>query len=407
MDAPRARAACGSSSAFFVARGRVSRSAAVARDAPAGVLAALGRVLPRRGRTSCSPGDSGGGSRSAAPWRWCIACRRSTTYARVLAMALAQAPVRYPRLRRDAEPAPGSVLRAAAALPALAARPRCCSRGRCSGAERSLRRRLYCALASVASQRRTSRRPARSARGRAALPERARDEVTREIRDPAAQAALPPRVAAPRRPATSSGLNVACRVAPLRNALYRMGRASSGLRRLDPAGAAARPAREQRRCSARAGARRAGGRAASSRRSPRVGRRVPGGRAHAPSSAAAPRAPAARAARWPRRCRRAVRGPRAASRSGSSRPGKAYEQYSNGLRIDTTLRGRRRAAPLPRLHVAGPAWAGEATTKPVGILFHTSESDVWPLEAGFNENLRGSSQRLLRYVQREQASTTT
>jgi hypothetical protein len=38
--------------------------------------------------------------------------------------------------------------------------------------------------------------------------------------------------------------------------------------------------------------------------------------------------------------------------------------------------------------------------RPVGILFHTSESDVWPLEASFNENLRESSQRLLRYVAR-------
>jgi hypothetical protein len=37
----------------------------------------------------------------------------------------------------------------------------------------------------------------------------------------------------------------------------------------------------------------------------------------------------------------------------------------------------------------------------VGILFHTSESDVWPLEEGFNEKLRTSTQRLLRYVARE------
>jgi hypothetical protein len=38
----------------------------------------------------------------------------------------------------------------------------------------------------------------------------------------------------------------------------------------------------------------------------------------------------------------------------------------------------------------------------VGILFHTSESDVWPMEEAFNENLRNSSQRLLRYLQRNQ-----
>jgi len=42
----------------------------------------------------------------------------------------------------------------------------------------------------------------------------------------------------------------------------------------------------------------------------------------------------------------------------------------------------------------------EVYTKPVGIVFHTSESDIWPLEASFNENLRDSSQKLLRYLVR-------
>ena len=43
---------------------------------------------------------------------------------------------------------------------------------------------------------------------------------------------------------------------------------------------------------------------------------------------------------------------------------------------------------------------------PVGILFHTSESDVWPLEAAYNENLRDSTQGLLQYVQRTGSTTT-
>jgi hypothetical protein len=38
--------------------------------------------------------------------------------------------------------------------------------------------------------------------------------------------------------------------------------------------------------------------------------------------------------------------------------------------------------------------------KPVGIVFHTSESDIWPLEESFNEKLRDSSQGLLRYLSR-------
>ena len=42
----------------------------------------------------------------------------------------------------------------------------------------------------------------------------------------------------------------------------------------------------------------------------------------------------------------------------------------------------------------------EVHDRPVGILFHTSESDIWPLEEAFNEKLRDSSQNLLRYLRR-------
>jgi hypothetical protein len=79
--------------------------------------------------------------------------------------------------------------------------------------------------------------------------------------------------------------------------------------------------------------------------------------------------------------------------------GPQWELYSNGLRIDTalTVKGTPRAYRVfdgegnldPRVYNA-----------PVGLLFHTSESDVWPLEAAYNENLRGTSQGLLRYVQK-------
>ena len=43
----------------------------------------------------------------------------------------------------------------------------------------------------------------------------------------------------------------------------------------------------------------------------------------------------------------------------------------------------------------------EPRHEPVGILFHTSESDIWPLEAEYNEDLRDSSHRLLRYIRRK------
>jgi len=79
--------------------------------------------------------------------------------------------------------------------------------------------------------------------------------------------------------------------------------------------------------------------------------------------------------------------------------GPGWEQYSNGLRIDTRL-----AVPFdPRLYRVFDRKTGrlsEPRHDPAGILFHTSQSDIWPMEPGYNENLRDSSQRLLRYIQR-------
>jgi N-acetylmuramoyl-L-alanine amidase-like protein len=79
--------------------------------------------------------------------------------------------------------------------------------------------------------------------------------------------------------------------------------------------------------------------------------------------------------------------------------GGGFEQYSNGLRIDTSFAT---SGPARRYRVfeADGSFGEAVYAAPVGILFHTTESDVWPLEASFNENLRDSSQRLLRYVSR-------
>ena len=71
--------------------------------------------------------------------------------------------------------------------------------------------------------------------------------------------------------------------------------------------------------------------------------------------------------------------------------------YSNGLRIDTS----NTVSNEPRRYRVFDRTAGllpEVHDRPVGILFHTSESDVWPLEANFNDNLRKSSVQLRRYV---------
>jgi hypothetical protein len=79
--------------------------------------------------------------------------------------------------------------------------------------------------------------------------------------------------------------------------------------------------------------------------------------------------------------------------------GPQWEQYSNGLRIDTSLTVK---AAARSYHVFDEQGTLDPVvrTAPAGLLFHTSESDVWPLEAAYNENLRGTSQGLLRYVQK-------
>jgi hypothetical protein len=79
--------------------------------------------------------------------------------------------------------------------------------------------------------------------------------------------------------------------------------------------------------------------------------------------------------------------------------GPGFELYSNGLRIDTSAA----VAGEPRRYRVFDLRAGmgqELLDRPVGIVFHTSESDIWPLEESFNEKLRDSSQNLLRYLKR-------
>lgn len=82
--------------------------------------------------------------------------------------------------------------------------------------------------------------------------------------------------------------------------------------------------------------------------------------------------------------------------------GADWELYSNGLRIETkyTVRGKERNYLVH--HRENGAQRG-VRTKPVGIVFHTSESDLWPLEEDFQRELRTTSSALLRYLQRAQA----
>jgi hypothetical protein len=82
--------------------------------------------------------------------------------------------------------------------------------------------------------------------------------------------------------------------------------------------------------------------------------------------------------------------------------GPGWELYSNGLRIETAyaVKGTPRDY---RVHQRSGELLPQQHSRPIGILFHTSESDLWPLEPGFEKELRKGSQSLLRYVKREQA----
>ena len=78
--------------------------------------------------------------------------------------------------------------------------------------------------------------------------------------------------------------------------------------------------------------------------------------------------------------------------------GANFEQYSNGLRIETNFAV---AGPERRYRVfRRTGMQRETYTRPVGILFHTSESDIWPLEESFNDNLKKSSHGLMKYIAR-------
>jgi hypothetical protein len=79
--------------------------------------------------------------------------------------------------------------------------------------------------------------------------------------------------------------------------------------------------------------------------------------------------------------------------------GPGFEQFSNGLRVDTSFAVSGDPRGFRTFTTSGGAGT-EILRVPVGILFHTSESDIWPLEESFNEHLRDSSHGLLRYVQR-------
>lgn len=82
--------------------------------------------------------------------------------------------------------------------------------------------------------------------------------------------------------------------------------------------------------------------------------------------------------------------------------GADWELYSNGLRIETRYAVNGDARRF-RLHDRTSGLQPTVYSVPVGILFHTSESDLWPLHADFEKQLRKSSTALLNFVRDQRA----
>jgi hypothetical protein len=82
--------------------------------------------------------------------------------------------------------------------------------------------------------------------------------------------------------------------------------------------------------------------------------------------------------------------------------GAGWELYSNGLRIETAY-AVKGASRDYRVHSRKGELLPTRLSRPIGILFHTSESDLWPLEPGYEKEVRRGSEALLRFVKREQA----
>ncbi len=80
--------------------------------------------------------------------------------------------------------------------------------------------------------------------------------------------------------------------------------------------------------------------------------------------------------------------------------GPDFELYSNGLRLELAFAATHQPRRYRVFSWASQGLMDQDETRPAGIMFHTSESDVWPMDEAFNENLRESSHSLLRYIRR-------
>ena len=80
-----------------------------------------------------------------------------------------------------------------------------------------------------------------------------------------------------------------------------------------------------------------------------------------------------------------------------------FDTYSNGLRIDNRFAVANHARSYLAFPVDKPDEAGSRRDQPVGIVFHTTESQQAPFEARQNGALKRIGESLVEYVRRQQS----
>lgn len=83
--------------------------------------------------------------------------------------------------------------------------------------------------------------------------------------------------------------------------------------------------------------------------------------------------------------------------------GEGFERYSNGARITNTYEVENHARRYFTFTQGGTESVGEPQTKPVGILYHTSESDLVPFVEGNSDSIEFRSKNLLDYVRKNKS----
>src|ERR1051326_6690882 len=83
--------------------------------------------------------------------------------------------------------------------------------------------------------------------------------------------------------------------------------------------------------------------------------------------------------------------------------GEGFERYSNGARIINSLAVENRPRHFYAFKPGGTEPVGDPQTNPVGIVYHTSESDLLPFVEGNSDSIENRSKNLLDYIRRNKS----